>query len=147
MKNEETVKLVVYVEDDPGHAELVLRSLEREIDGIDIVHLEDGEAALLYLERQVRSGGRRPWLILLDLRLPKVDGLEVLRQVKADARLRQIPVVILTTSSSSSDISRAYEYSVNSYLVKPDNLDTLDSLMREVRSYWLAWNTLPMGAN
>ena len=136
-------RLVLYVEDDLDHAELVQRSLQRHTFGSSILHIEDGAAALDYLGRVDTDDVDRPGLILLDLRLPKVDGLEVLRTVKSNPRLSDIPVVVLTTSSNDSDVQRAYAQCVNSYLVKPEDFPALDELMKAVGSYWLQWNALP----
>ena len=81
--------------------------------------------------------------MLLDLRLPKVDGLEVLRQIKTDDNLRKIPVVILTTSAAEKDVAMAYDYNANSYVVKPMDFDKFESLMDDLGYYWLAWNQNP----
>jgi CheY-like chemotaxis protein len=136
-------RLVLYVEDDLDHAELVQRSLARHTFGSSILHIEDGEAALDYLGRIDEGDVDRPGLILLDLRLPKVDGLEVLRTVKTNPRLSDIPVVVLTTSANDADVQHAYAQCANSYLVKPENFPALDDLMKAVGSYWLKWNALP----
>jgi CheY-like chemotaxis protein len=134
---------VLYVEDDPDHADLVLRSLERHPLPGPVLHVHDGQAALDYLMRSVDDPDLRPRLILLDLRLPKVDGFEVLRIVKSDARLRSIPIVVLSTSANERDVERAYQHHANSYLVKPDAFALLDQLLREISSYWLVWNVEP----
>lgn len=136
-------RLVLYVEDDLDHAELVRRSLTRHAHGGAIVHIGDGEAALDYLARIDAEAVDRPGLILLDLRLPKVDGLEVLRSVKTNPRLADIPVVVLTTSANDGDIQRAYQQRANSYLVKPEDFPQLDEMMRSLGSYWLYWNSMP----
>jgi two-component system response regulator len=136
-------RLVLYIEDDLDHAELVQRSLTRHAFGGSILHIVDGEAALDYFGRVDSDTAARPGLILLDLRLPKVDGLEVLRTVKNNPRLSDIPVVVLTTSANDVDIERAYAQQANSYLVKPENFPALDELMKTVGSYWLYWNALP----
>jgi CheY-like chemotaxis protein len=130
---------LLYVEDDPDHADLVLDTLSRHKTPARIVHVEDGEAALAYLHSHTDEQ-RRPRLILLDLRLPKVDGFEVLRTVKTTPGLSTIPVVVLTTSSSRVDVARAYADHVNSYLVKPDDYSSLDALLQEVSDYWLCRN-------
>ncbi len=135
---------VLYVEDDPDHAELVLRTLERSGKKSGVVHVEDGAAALEYLGRSERSEVPRPCLILLDLRLPKIDGIEVLRKVKTSPDLANIPVVVLTTSASSQDVSRAYACNANSYLVKPDDFASLDSLVQELGQYWLDLNRIAL---
>ena len=84
-----------------------------------------------------------PHCVLLDLRLPGVDGLEVLRQVKSDKLLKKMPVVILTTSAAENDVARAYEYQANSYVVKPMDFEKFESLMDEMGYYWMAWNQNP----
>lgn len=131
---------IVYIEDNLDHAELVLRVLERQGVRQRVVHLENGEQALALLE-DVKSGtAERPKLVLLDLRLPRVDGLEVLRHVKSSLELRDIPVIVFTTSSGERDIQEAYASFANSYLVKPNDLSTLNRLMTELSTYWLERN-------
>ena len=134
---------VLYVEDDPDHAELVLRSLEHVSRRAGVVHVGDGAAALDYLNRSERDEVPRPRLILLDLRLPKVDGLDVLRTVKSSRAFAAIPVVILTTSTNRSDISHAYQHHVNSYLVKPHDFAAFEAMVQELGDYWLVLNTRP----
>ena len=128
--------LVLYAEDNPDHAELVMRALARTSSPPRVVHLADGEAALSYLE----GGAERPRLVLLDLRLPKLDGLEVLAKIKESTTLSEIPVVILTTSNSMRDVERAYERHANSYVVKPTDFATLSALLKDLAMYWLKWN-------
>jgi CheY-like chemotaxis protein len=138
---------ILLVEDDPAHAELIIRGLEDNLVGNRIHHVADGEAALDYLFRRGEhadaENSPRPHLILLDLRLPKIDGLEVLREIKADGGLRRIPVVVLTTSEGEGDIARAYDNYANSYLVKPVDFDRFGKLMRDLGFYWLIWNQHP----
>jgi CheY-like chemotaxis protein len=138
---------ILLVEDDPAHAEIVRRNLESSRIGNRLVLVSDGQAALDYLYcRGTFSDpmlAPRPGLILLDLRLPKVDGLEVLKTVKADDALNQIPVVILTTSSAESDVARAYDCHANSYLVKPVDFTQFVELMEVLGYYWLVWNQFP----
>jgi CheY-like chemotaxis protein len=134
---------VLYVEDDADHAELVLRSLERSGRTGGVVHVGDGAAALDYLDRSERAEVPRPRLILLDLRLPKVDGIDVLRTVKASPELGTIPVVVLTTSSSEQDMARVYASHVNSYLIKPNDFASLDAMIDELGQYWLDLNRQP----
>lgn len=138
---------ILLVEDNPAHAQLVIRSFEDHRVASEILHLSDGEAALDYLLRRGPYGeapvGRQPHMILLDLRLPRVDGLEVLRQVKSAPALRDIPVVVLTTSAAESDVARAYEYHANSYVVKPLDFGKFTDLMDELGLYWLGWNHAP----
>ena len=135
-----TPPLVLYAEDNPDHAELVLRGLSRIAAPPRVLHLADGEAALDYLERARTAEALRPRLVLLDLRLPKLDGLEVLARIKESAELAEIPVVILSTSSNASDVQRAYQRRANSYVVKPTEFAALSALMRDLSAYWLTWN-------
>jgi CheY-like chemotaxis protein len=138
---------ILLVEDDPAHAEIVRRNLEEFRVANRIVHVEDGQAALDYLFRQAAfadpPSSPRPSLILLDLRLPKVDGLEVLRRIKEDEDLKKIPTVVLTTSAVESDIVNAYSHGVGSYLVKPVDFEKFTKLMEAFGFYWLAWNRFP----
>jgi len=139
--------VILHVEDNPAHAELVKRCFEEHRVLNQIFHVSDGEKALDYLLR--RKGyadpnkSPRPNLILLDLRLPRIDGLEVLSTIKADNDLKQIPVVVLTTSQSEPDVTRAYENHVNSYLTKPVDFEKFTTLMEQLGFYWLGWNQQP----
>jgi len=138
---------VLLVEDDPDHAELVKRGLEECRSGVALVHVEDGEAALAYLQRRDAPGSpERPHLILLDLRLPRIDGLEVLREIKSSPDLSDIPCVVLTTSRAEGDMVKAYRLHANSYLVKPGSYEHFVELMAEVERYWLRQNTRPIPA-
>jgi CheY-like chemotaxis protein len=131
---------ILYVEDNLDHAELVLRGLERHGVRERVVHLENGEQALALLEAVKTNTAVRPKLVLLDLRLPRVDGLDVLRQMKSSIELRDIPVIVFTTSAGSRDIHDAYANFANSYLVKPDDLSTLNALLTDLSTYWLERN-------
>jgi len=145
MKGEPIV--ILHVEDDPAHAELVKRITEDFNIANHLVHVEDGQAALDYLyqrgEYSEADKAPRPGLILLDLRLPKVDGIEVLKTIKTDPALSRIPVVVLTTSTAERDLNRAYDHHVNSYLVKPVEFTKFIDLMKNFGFYWLAWNSYP----
>ena len=138
---------ILLVEDDDDHAEVVRRAWEsnRVVNGLHRV--ADGEAALDYLFRRGPYAdpvlSPRPNLILLDLRLPKIDGLEVLRRVKESVDLRSIPAVILTTSQAELDMASAYELHANSYLVKPVDFSKFVEMMNVLGYYWLAWNRSP----
>jgi CheY-like chemotaxis protein len=138
---------ILLVEDNPDHAELVLRTMEDCSVANKIVHLEDGESALDYLFGRGVYVDRlsHPWphFMLLDLRLPKVSGLEVLKQVKEDDELRALPVVILTTSDADRDVALAYEYHANSYLTKPVNFEDFSRMLKNLGFFWLAWNRRP----
>lgn len=128
---------VLLVEDNQDHAGLIIRGLQRHDITESVHHVKDGKAALDYL---AECDGKLPHVILLDLRLPKIDGLEVLREIKTSERLRLIPVVILTTSESEADIAKAYNGYVNSYLVKPIDFDLFQQLMKDLGFYWLKCN-------
>jgi CheY-like chemotaxis protein len=138
---------VLLVEDDPDHAELVKRGLAECHAHLEFVHLEDGEAALAYLNgRDAPGSPERPHLILLDLRLPRIDGLEVLREIKSSPDLSDIPCVVLTTSRAEGDMVKAYRLHANSYLVKPGSYEHFVALMAEVERYWLRQNSRPFAA-
>jgi two-component system, response regulator len=132
---------ILLVEDDLAHAEITRRNLEEFSPHIrDLVHVADGQAALDYLTTGDGEAQAMPNLILLDLRLPRVDGLEVLRQVKLDTRLRTIPVVVLTTSKADSDVRDAYERGASGYLVKPIEYGEYLALTRALGQFWLTAN-------
>jgi CheY-like chemotaxis protein len=139
--------VILLIEDNPAHAELIWRNFDAHRIANRLVHVPDGEAALNYLFRRGAyadpAQSPRPHLILLDLQLPKIDGLEVLKAIKASQELRPIPVVILTTSNSEQDVMRAYRQQVNSYLVKPVDFDQFTQLMETLGFYWLTWNYDP----
>jgi CheY-like chemotaxis protein len=139
--------IVMLVEDNADHAELVIRTLEDHRIANTILHFRDGQAALDYLFRQKEyenpETSPRPHMILLDLRLPRVDGLEVLRIIKEEEVLKHIPVIILTTSEAERDVAQAYDNHVNSYLVKPVGFEEFSKLMHDLGFYWLGWNTHP----
>jgi CheY-like chemotaxis protein len=139
--------VILLVEDDPGHAELVRRSLDKSGLPNRLRHVADGQAALDYLYRQAEFGdpeqSPRPDLVLLDMRLPKVDGLNVLQAIKSDPGLSRIPVVILTTSAAERDVANAYDRHANSYLVKPVDFSQFAALMKALCDYWLLWNQHP----
>jgi len=145
MKGEPVV--ILLVEDDPAHAEIVRRNFVNFRMANQLIHVADGQEALDYLFRQGEfqdpNRSPRPHLILLDLRLPKVDGMEVLKIVKADAGLASIPVIVLTTSSAGPDNIKAYGYHANSYLVKPVDFSQFRKLMDAIGFYWLVWNQDP----
>jgi CheY-like chemotaxis protein len=145
MKGEPIVILVV--EDDPAHAEIIRRNFEASRLANRLLAVEDGQAALDYLNREGKYNDAdkfpMPNLILLDLRLPLVDGLEVLKIIKSDRKLTTIPVVILTTSADEADMAKAYEHHANSFLVKPVDFTQFSKLMETFGYYWVAWNQYP----
>jgi CheY-like chemotaxis protein len=137
--------VILLIEDDAAHAEIVRRSLAELRVANRLIHLEDGQAGLDYLEatKGPREDAPRPDLLLLDLRLPKVDGLELLRRIKADESLRRIPTVVLTTSAAESDRARAYDAGAGSFLVKPIDFLSFKTMMEAFGFYWLVWNQYP----
>jgi two-component system response regulator len=138
---------ILLVEDDPAHAEIVKRNLSEYRIANRLFHVEDGQEALDYLfrENQFASphASPRPDLVLLDLRLPKVDGQEVLRRLQADVDLRSIPVVVLTTSTAEIDMISAYTNGAASYLTKPIDFDKFRQMLEAFGFYWLMWNQFP----
>ena len=145
MKGEPIV--ILLVEDDLAHAEIVRRNLESSRIANLLMHVTDGQAALDYLNRvngfSDPATSPRPGVILLDLRLPKVDGMEVLKRLKSDPKFSSIPAVILSTSQTEQDIVKAYALHANSYLVKPVDFANFSQLMNTFDYYWLAWNQRP----
>lgn len=139
--------LVMLVEDNIDHAELVIRTMEDHRIANTIKHFSDGQTALDYLMRRGEyaepASSPRPHVILLDLRLPRVDGLEVLRLIKEEPEVQKIPIIVLTTSEAERDVARAYDNHVNSYLVKPVGFEEFSKLMNDLGFYWLGWNTHP----
>jgi CheY-like chemotaxis protein len=138
--------VILLVEDDQAHAEIVRRSLAGFRVANRLEHVRDGQAALEYLDGQGPWSSLphpRPHLILLDLRLPKVDGLELLGNIKAEPRLASIPVVVLSTSDAEKDMLRASKSHANSYLVKPLDLDEFVRMIGALGDYWLGWNKQP----
>jgi CheY-like chemotaxis protein len=145
MKGEPLV--ILLVEDDPAHVEIIQRTFGESRLANRLISVEDGQAALDYIYRKGEYNDDvkfpMPNLILLDLRLPKVDGLAVLKTVKSDHTLSNIPVVILTTSSAETDMVKAYALHANSYLVKPVDFNQFNKLMNTFGYYWVVWNQYP----
>lgn len=138
---------ILLVEDNPYDAELALNALQKRHLANSIHHVEDGAQALdfvfargKYSHRQIENG---PKIILLDLKMPKVNGIEVLRQVKSDERTRKIPVVVLTSSKEDPDITTCYQLGVNSYIVKPVDFDNFFKAVEDLGLYWLLLNQPP----
>lgn len=138
---------VLLVEDDEDHAELVRRNLTSQSVRCRISHVNNGEAALDYLHRRGAyaspESAPRPDLVLLDLRLPRIDGITVLSDIKSAPLLQTIPVVVLTSSDADPDVNQAYLRHANSYLVKPLDLVSFEGLMKELGLYWFTWNQSP----
>lgn len=135
---------ILMVEDNMDHAELILRCFEDNEIANRVFHVTDGEAALHYLYGTHNFEDREqyplPKLILLDLRIPKIDGLQVLAQIKQAEDLKHIPVVVLSSSENEQDILTAYQNYVNSYVVKPLDYNKFMDLIQELNLYWLGWN-------
>ncbi len=145
--NEPTAVELLLVEDDPKDLELALRSL-RKANLANRIHIaRDGAEALDYIFCEGPHSARRitdaPRLILLDLKLPKIDGLDVLKRIKADPRTKTIPVVVLTSSKEQSDVIASYQLGVNSYIVKPVNFEQFSQSVRELGLFWLILNQPP----
>ena len=135
---------VLLVEDDDDHADLTRIALEAHNPDHRVDRVDDGAAALDFLFRRGDHGGAgRPDLVLLDLNLPRVGGLDVLATIKEDPGLRLVPVVVLTTSDAETDRVQAYTHYANSYVVKPVSFDKFQSMIHELGDYWSRWNQLP----
>jgi two-component system, response regulator len=134
---------ILLVEDNPHDAELAIRELRRHHLADRLVWVQDGAAALEYVLGQASDNGERaghPMVILLDLKLPKVDGLAVLQRLKSDERTRTIPVVILSSSREEQDVRRGYEFGANSYVVKPVDAGEFSGALCQLALYWLQRN-------
>ncbi len=139
-------KVILLVEDNPDDEALTLRAFAKNNIGNRIVVVRDGAEALDWLFKRGRHAERgepEPQIVLLDLKLPKVDGLEVLRQMRDDPRTRLMPVVILTSSKEESDVLRGYELRANSYIRKPVDFARFVEAVREIGMYWLVLNEPP----
>lgn len=139
---------ILLVEDNPSDAELTLRALKKNNLANKVFHVADGEEALNFIycrgpysERMIDDV---PRVILLDLKLPKVDGLEVLKILKSDPLTREIPIVVLTSSTEERDIVETYRLGANSYIVKPVNFDRFSAAVKDLGFYWLLLNQPPV---
>jgi chemotaxis family two-component system response regulator Rcp1 len=135
---------ILLVEDNPGDARLTLEAFKEGKVLNNLTVMKDGVEALAYLRRQEPyANSAQPDLILLDLNLPKKDGREVLSEIKADERLRTIPVVVLTSSAAEEDIARAYSRHANCYITKPVDLDQFLRVVHSIETFWLSLVKLP----
>jgi DNA-binding response OmpR family regulator len=143
------LKRILLVEDDPKDVELTLTGLAEYNLANEVVVTRDGEEALDYLYRcgsyATRPNGN-PAVMLLDLKLPKVDGFEVLQQIRADEKLKMIPVVILTSSHEERDLVKGYELGVNAYVVKPVDFHQFVNAVKELGAFWALVNEAPPGS-
>ena len=140
---------ILMVEDDPKDVELTLTALEEYNLANEVVVTRDGQEALDYLYCRGQYSARHsdnPAVLLLDLKLPKVDGLEVLHQIKSDDRLKMIPVVVLTSSREERDMMRSYQLGVNAYVVKPVDFHEFVNAVRELGVFWAVINQPPPGS-
>lgn len=139
---------VLMVDDDPDDRFLALEALDEARVNTDLRFVNDGKALLDYLHRRGEYEGDavapRPCLILLDLNMPRMDGREALRQIKADPDLRRIPIVVLTTSSSEDDVRQCYDLGANAYVTKPMSFDGLVEVMRTLDAFWFNVVQLPV---
>ena len=139
--------VILLAEDDPGDQELTQRALEQSRIRNELYIVQDGEEALDYLLRRGKyedpASSPKPDLMLLDLNMPKVDGKRVLQQMRADPNLRRVPVVALTTSRQEQDIISTYDLGVNSYIVKPVNMDQFINAIKVLKDYWFQIVVLP----
>ena len=143
MVQSETVEILL-VEDNPRDADLAIRSLKKHNLANKLVHMEDGVEALDFLFQRGKYAGeagvRHPKIILLDIKLPKLDGLEVLKEIKSHPETHAIPVVMLSSSREDPDIQKAYLYGANSYVVKPVDFESFREAVTSIGMYWLSIN-------
>ena len=131
---------ILLVKDNDNDAELAIRALKKSNLANRIIRLEDGQQAIDYVHDEKNS---MPRLILLDLKMPKVDGLDVLRELKSNEKTRSIPIVVMTSSKLDNDIVKSYDLGVNAYIVKPVNFDQFSKAVNEVGLFWLVLNQPP----
>jgi len=139
---------LLLVEDNPNDAELTIRHLKKNNMANNLFHVKDGEEALEFIFCTGKYAGKnelsqRPKIILLDIQMPKVNGIEVLQKIKDDPRTQSIPVVILTSSKEDPDIQKCYKLGANSYIVKPVNFERFAEAIRNLGFYWLLLNQPP----
>ena len=139
--NESEIEILL-IEDNPDDAEITLRALQQNNISNNILHLKDGSEALEFLfdSGSLKKKNNKPKVILLDLNMPKVDGIEVLREIKSHVEARSIPVVILTSSCDDPDIETCYQLGANSYIIKPVNFTGFQKVVREIGLYWVLLN-------
>lgn len=134
---------ILHVEDNPDDVMLMNLAFNRAGIAARLHVVNDGDEAITALEKSTLNGGA-PVCVLLDVKLPRVSGLEVLAWIREQPRLRRLPVILLTSSSQTADINRAYDLGANSFLVKPPDLDSLTQLVKTVAHYWVQTNVRPV---
>lgn len=141
------IKTVLLVEDNPDDVQLTKRAFQQNNISNELIVVNDGVEAMEYLEKAgaaaAEGTGALPTVILLDLKLPRMDGLEVLRRIRADDRLKRVPVVILTSSQEEQDILRSYDGKANSFIRKPVDFEQFNDAVRQLGLYWLLLNETP----
>jgi len=145
----DSLKRILLVDDSSRDAELALNALAEHHLANEVFHVRDGADALDYLYRRGEFAGRptgEPALMLLDLKMPKVDGLEVLRQIKSDSALKMIPVVVMTSSREEQDLLTSYQLGVNAYVVKPVQFHEFVDAVKQVGGFWALVNQPPPGS-
>lgn len=139
---------ILLVEDNPQDAELTIRALKRRNLANQLIHVQDGQAALDFIFGTGAYAGRdvhaQPKVVLLDLKLPKIDGIEVLRRIRADERTKMLPVVVLTSSREDRDVIETYKLGTNSYIVKPVDFENFAEAVSNLGLYWLVLNQPPI---
>jgi two-component system response regulator len=144
-----SLKRILLAEDNPHDAELLLDALAEHHLANEVVHVRDGAEALDYLHRRGQFADRssgEPAVVLLDLKMPKVDGLEVLQEIRRDPQLKLIPVVVMTSSREEGDLLRSYQLGVNAYVVKPMKFQEFVEAVKQVGSFWAVINEPPPGS-
>jgi CheY-like chemotaxis protein len=140
-------KAILMIEDDPNDVALFRRALRKFNLDTEVIVVEDGESAIHWLKAQMESSSPKqadwPWMIVLDIKMPRTSGLEVLEWLRQQPALSRLPVIALTSSREREDIARAYQLGVNSYLVKPVSFDQLKEMVRAMHHYWMDLNERP----
>jgi len=142
METDDNIVEILFVEDNMNDAEMGIRALKKSALGAHVLHLQDGEEAIQFLfSADIKN---LPKLILLDLKMPKIDGIEVLRRIKSDPARKVIPVVVMTSSREECDIVDSYKLGVNAYIVKPVDFDKFTKVISEIGSFWISVNQTPL---
>ena len=147
--NTKDLRTILLAEDNPADAEMAIDALREARLANPVVHVEDGVEALDFLHARGAFAGRTPGdpaVVLLDLKMPRLDGLDVLRQMREDPQLRRVPVVILSSSREESDLARSWDLGVNAYVVKPVDIDQFFQAVKTLGTFWAVINEPPQGS-